>query len=77
MMLAIAGYATVAANIVCRYGGEKFVLVLPEMTQKKAFQHAEQIHLSFQTARLGSGGKQNTYNGFGWSGHVSRSWKNH
>ncbi|MFN6486766.1 MULTISPECIES: GGDEF domain-containing protein [unclassified Nostoc] len=45
-------------NIVCRYGGEEFVLALPGLTQEKAFQHAEQIRLSFQAAQLESGGKQ-------------------
>lgn len=45
-------------NIVCRYGGEEFVLALPGLTQEKAFQHAEQIRLSFQAARLESGGKE-------------------
>ncbi|MEH2256992.1 GGDEF domain-containing protein [Nostoc sp.] len=45
-------------NIVCKYGGEEFVLVLPGLTQEKVFQYAEQIRLSFQAARLESGGKQ-------------------
>lgn len=45
-------------NIVCRYGGEEFVLALPGLTQEKAFQHAEQIRLLFQAARLESGGKE-------------------
>lgn len=42
----------------CKYGGEEFVLVLPGLTQEKVFQYAEQIRLSFQAARLESGGKQ-------------------
>ncbi|MBD2562877.1 MULTISPECIES: histidine kinase N-terminal 7TM domain-containing diguanylate cyclase [Nostoc] len=45
-------------NIVCRYGGEEFVLVLPGLTQEKAFQHAEKIRLSFQASLLESGGKE-------------------
>ncbi len=36
----------------CRYGGEEFVLALPGMTLNNAFQHAEQIRLSFQAARV-------------------------
>jgi diguanylate cyclase (GGDEF)-like protein len=45
-------------DIVCRYGGDKFVLVLLGLTQEKAFQYAEQIRLSFQAARLESGSKE-------------------
>ncbi len=33
-------------------------MALPGFTQEKAFQHAEQIRLSFQAARLESGGKE-------------------
>ncbi|MBN3885534.1 MAG: histidine kinase N-terminal 7TM domain-containing protein [Nostoc sp.] len=45
-------------NIVCRYGGEEFVLALPGLTQEKAFEFAEQIRLSFQAACLESGDKE-------------------
>ncbi|MEH1772843.1 GGDEF domain-containing protein [Nostoc sp.] len=45
-------------NIVCRYGGEEFVLALPGLTQEKAFEFAEQIRLSFEAACLESGGKE-------------------
>ncbi|GAB1539820.1 hypothetical protein NUACC21_24870 [Scytonema sp. NUACC21] len=45
-------------DIICRYGGEEFVLVLPGLTLEKAFDHAEQIRLSFQAARLKFAGKE-------------------
>lgn len=51
-------YYTDPQDIVCRYGGEEFVLALPGLTQEKAFQYAEQIRLSFQAARLESGSKE-------------------
>jgi diguanylate cyclase (GGDEF)-like protein/PAS domain S-box-containing protein len=41
-----------SSDIVCRYGGEEFVLALPGMTLNNAFQYAEQIRLSFQAARV-------------------------
>ncbi len=41
-----------SSDIVCRYGGEEFVLALPGMTLNNAFQRAEQIRLSFQAARV-------------------------
>jgi diguanylate cyclase (GGDEF)-like protein len=45
-------------DIVCRYGGEEFVLVLPGLTQEKAFWYAEQIRLLFQASRLEFGNKE-------------------
>ncbi|MBD0385965.1 MAG: diguanylate cyclase [Nostoc sp. C3-bin3] len=51
-------YYTDPQDIVCRYGGEEFVLALPGLTQEKAFQYAEQIRLSFQAVQLESGGKE-------------------
>ena len=47
-----------SSDIVCRYGGEEFVLALPGMTLNNAFQHAEQIRLSFQAARVKFGDKE-------------------
>ncbi|NEU76153.1 diguanylate cyclase [Hassallia byssoidea VB512170] len=41
-----------STDIVCRYGGEEFVLALPGITLNNAFQRAEQIRLSFQAARV-------------------------
>jgi diguanylate cyclase (GGDEF)-like protein/PAS domain S-box-containing protein len=41
-----------SSDIVCRYGGEEFVLALPGMTLNNAFQRAEQIRLSFQSTRV-------------------------
>ncbi|GAX41396.1 diguanylate cyclase with PAS/PAC sensor [Tolypothrix sp. NIES-4075] len=41
-----------SSDIACRYGGEEFVLALPGMTLNNAYQHAEQIRLSFQAARV-------------------------
>lgn len=41
-----------SSDIVCRYGGEEFVLALPGMTLNNAYQRAEQIRLSFQSARV-------------------------
>ncbi|MDZ8089680.1 MAG: diguanylate cyclase [Nostoc sp. DedQUE12b] len=37
---------------------QEFVLVLPGLTQEKAFWHAEQIRLSFQASRLEFGNKE-------------------
>ncbi|WP_414549476.1 histidine kinase N-terminal 7TM domain-containing protein [Anabaena sp. CCY 0017] len=39
-------------GIVYRYGGEEFVLVFPDMTIERAFDHAEAIRLSFQAMRV-------------------------
>ncbi len=47
-----------SSDIVCRYGGEEFVLALPGMTLNNAFQRAEQIRLSFQAARVKFGDKE-------------------
>jgi diguanylate cyclase (GGDEF)-like protein/PAS domain S-box-containing protein len=51
-------YYSYSEAIVCRYGGEEFALALPSMSLEKAFQHAEQIRLSFQAARLEFAGKE-------------------
>ncbi len=32
-----------SSDVACRYGGDEFVLLLPNLSQKKAFQRAEQI----------------------------------
>ncbi|MBD2386457.1 histidine kinase N-terminal 7TM domain-containing diguanylate cyclase [Cylindrospermum sp. FACHB-282] len=47
-----------SGGIVCRYGGEEFVLVLPGMTLENAFEQAEQIRLSFEATPLEFGGKE-------------------
>ncbi|MBW4418724.1 MAG: diguanylate cyclase [Myxacorys californica WJT36-NPBG1] len=39
-------------DIACRYGGEEFVLALPTVAMKDAYQRAEQIRLSFQAMRM-------------------------
>jgi diguanylate cyclase (GGDEF)-like protein len=44
-----------ATDIVCRYGGEEFVLVLPRMSLETAYRRAEQIRLSLQTAQVNLG----------------------
>ncbi|GAA6620793.1 histidine kinase N-terminal 7TM domain-containing protein [Scytonema sp. NUACC26] len=45
-------------GIICRYGGEEFVLVFPGLTLEKAFSHAERIRLAFQETRLEFVGKE-------------------
>jgi diguanylate cyclase (GGDEF)-like protein/PAS domain S-box-containing protein len=50
-------YYSRSQDIVCRYGGEEFVLALPRMTQESAFYLAEQIRLAFHAIRLEFGGK--------------------
>jgi len=47
-----------SSDIVCRYGGEEFVLALPGITLNNAFQRAEQIRLSFQAARIKFGDRE-------------------
>ena len=38
-------------DIVCRYGGEEFVLVFPDLSLEHAVQRAEELRLSFQAVR--------------------------
>ncbi|AFY30562.1 histidine kinase N-terminal 7TM domain-containing protein [Calothrix sp. PCC 7507] len=54
----LLGYYSHPEAIVCRYGGEEFVLALPGMTLENGFQHAEQIRLSFQAVLLEFAGKE-------------------
>ena len=39
-------------DIVCRYGGEEFVLVFPDLLIEHAVQRAEELRLSFQALRV-------------------------
>jgi diguanylate cyclase (GGDEF)-like protein/PAS domain S-box-containing protein len=41
-----------ADDIICRYGGEEFLLVLPKIFHNKAFQIAEQIRISFAQTKI-------------------------
>jgi diguanylate cyclase (GGDEF)-like protein/PAS domain S-box-containing protein len=42
-------------DIPCRFGGEEFVIVMPETAIETAFQRAEQIRTSFQSSRFFKG----------------------
>ncbi len=41
-----------ASDIVCRYGGEEFVVVLPGMELEQAYQRANEIRVAFQTTSI-------------------------
>ncbi|BBD63652.1 diguanylate cyclase with PAS/PAC sensor (plasmid) [Nostoc sp. HK-01] len=45
-------------EIVCRYGGEEFVIALPGVELEKAFERAEQIRLAIQATRRKFAGKE-------------------
>jgi diguanylate cyclase (GGDEF)-like protein len=44
--------STRASDIVCRYGGEEFVIFLPEINPKNAFKVAEKIRKNMEAAKL-------------------------
>jgi diguanylate cyclase (GGDEF)-like protein len=48
---------TRAADIVCRYGGEEFVIALPTMALQTAYQRAEMIRSDFQNLLIDADGQ--------------------
>jgi diguanylate cyclase (GGDEF)-like protein len=44
------------SDILCRYGGEEFLVVMPEATAQSALQRAEQLRDAIQTLRVSHGG---------------------
>jgi diguanylate cyclase (GGDEF)-like protein/PAS domain S-box-containing protein len=48
------------SDIICRYGGEEFLLVLPGMTQEGALERAEQLRRSMAATRFSYGASQIT-----------------
>jgi diguanylate cyclase (GGDEF)-like protein/PAS domain S-box-containing protein len=44
-----------ASDIICRYGGEEFLLVLPGMTTEGAVQRAEQLRQAMEATSVGHG----------------------
>jgi len=49
---------TRASDIVCRYGGEEFLLVLPNTSTQDAVQCAERCRLAFQSSEIAIDGKE-------------------
>lgn len=49
-----------ASDIICRYGGEEFLLVLPGMTTEGALQRAEQLRQAMGATSVGHGESQIT-----------------
>ena len=47
-----------ASDIICRYGGEEFLLVLPGMTQEGALERAEQLRRAMVATRFSYGASQ-------------------
>ena len=47
-----------ASDIICRYGGEEFLLVLPGMTQEGALERAEQLRRAMAAMRFSYGASQ-------------------
>jgi diguanylate cyclase (GGDEF)-like protein/PAS domain S-box-containing protein len=53
-------YNARASDIICRYGGEEFLLVLPGMTAEGAFERAEQLRSAMAATRISHGASQIT-----------------
>ena len=49
-----------ASDIICRYGGEEFLMVLPGMTEKGAVERAEQLRCAMEATPVSYGGSQIT-----------------
>jgi diguanylate cyclase (GGDEF)-like protein/PAS domain S-box-containing protein len=49
-----------ASDIICRYGGEEFLLVLPGMTKEGAIERAEQLRRAIAATRISHGASQIT-----------------
>jgi diguanylate cyclase (GGDEF)-like protein len=49
---------TRGSDIACRYGGEEFLLVLPETTVKSALKRAEQLRLECADIRIPHDGRE-------------------
>ncbi|MFA6014808.1 MAG: sensor domain-containing diguanylate cyclase [Gallionellaceae bacterium] len=41
-----------SSDICCRYGGEEFLLVMPNVPEEKAFERAEQLRLAIEVAKI-------------------------
>lgn len=46
-----------ASDISCRYGGEEFLLICPNMTGEKALERAEQLRIAFSENKFNFGGE--------------------
>jgi diguanylate cyclase (GGDEF)-like protein len=53
-------YNARASDIICRYGGEEFLLVLPGMTAEGAIERAEQLRSAMAATRISHGALQIT-----------------
>jgi diguanylate cyclase (GGDEF)-like protein/PAS domain S-box-containing protein len=53
-------YNARASDIICRYGGEEFLLVLPGMTEEGAIERAEQLRRAVAATRVSHGASQIT-----------------
>jgi diguanylate cyclase (GGDEF)-like protein/PAS domain S-box-containing protein len=53
-------YNARASDIICRYGGEEFLLVLPGMTEEGAIERAEQLRRAMAATRVSHGASQIT-----------------
>jgi diguanylate cyclase (GGDEF)-like protein/PAS domain S-box-containing protein len=49
-----------ASDIICRYGGEEFLLVLPGLTEEGAIERAEQLRRAMAATRVSCGASQIT-----------------
>jgi diguanylate cyclase (GGDEF)-like protein/PAS domain S-box-containing protein len=49
-----------ASDIICRYGGEEFLLVLPGLSEEGAIERAEQLRCAIAATRIGHGALQIT-----------------